>query len=73
MRRPIWIVAILLTFLLTTIVLSRPGWLQARSAPTLNLENTNRSETNDPLASDAAWRWQHCQPAHWRSCVLQKQ
>jgi len=73
MRLSIWVVATLLTFLLTTIVLSRCGWLQARSAPTSRLDTTERTENPDPLASDAAWRWQHCQPAHWRACVLQRQ
>jgi hypothetical protein len=30
-------------------------------------------QTHDPLASEAAWRWRQCQPAHWRACVLQRQ
>lgn len=72
MRRSIWIVATLLTFLLTTIVLSNSGWFQARSATTLSSDSGDRTEI-DPLTSEAAWRWQHCQPAHWRSCILQKQ
>ena len=73
MRRSIWMVATLLTFLLTSIVLSRSGRFQARSATTPSLDSQDRTETPDPLASEAAWRWQHCQPAHWRACVLQKQ
>jgi hypothetical protein len=66
-------VATLLTFLLTGIVLSRSGWLQARSATTPHLDSRNNVQTHDALASDAAWRWRHCQPVHWRACVLQKQ
>ena len=73
MRRSIWIVATLLTFLLTTIVLSRSGWFQARSATTQSSDSKDGSENADSLTSEAAWRWQHCQPAHWRACVLQKQ
>jgi hypothetical protein len=73
MRRSIWIVATLLTFLLTTIVLARSGWFQARSATIPRVDSKDRLESHDPLMSEAAWRWQHCQPAHWRACVLQRQ
>jgi len=73
MRRSIWVLATLLTFLLTGIVLSRAGWLQARSATTHQLDSRSHTQAHDPLASEAAWRWRHCQPVHWRACVLQRQ
>jgi len=66
-------VATLLTFLLTGIVLSRSGWFQARSATTHHSDSRNHLQAPDPLESEAAWRWRHCQPAHWRACVLQRQ
>ena len=73
MRRSVWMVATLLTFLLTGIVLSRCGWLQARSATTPRWDSRDKMQAHDPLASEAAWRWRHGQPVHWRACVLQRQ
>ena len=70
MKRPVWMIGTSLTLLLTAIVLARSGWFQARSATTRRHEHL---QSSDPLASEAAWRWRHCQPAHWRACILQRQ
>jgi hypothetical protein len=62
------------TVLLTALVLQagllprRPGRLAALRRGALL---TPAARAEDPLTSDAAWRYRHCQANHWRACLLQ--
>jgi len=58
-----------LTVLLTAVVLARAGWLSRPSARQADAHGTARSR--DPWTTEAAWRWRHSQPSHWRACLLQ--
>ena len=61
-----------LTVLLTVTILPHTGWLSARSShPVTRSERARASESDDPLLSEAGWRWRSGQPTHWRACVLQ--
>ena len=61
------VLATVFTLLLTGIVLSQTSW---RNPPSPSLHDHARAR--DPFAGEAAWRWRHCQPTHWRACLLQR-
>jgi hypothetical protein len=72
MKRSSLFLATLVSILLTGFVLPTTGWVGARS-PRANhhvSESTGQASACDPFQSDAAWRWRHCQPNHWRACLL---
>jgi hypothetical protein len=63
------------TLVLTGLALTRAGWLQNTSAACdrpAHLKAHVQISLHDALTSEAAWRWRHCQPHHWRACLLQR-
>lgn len=62
--------ATLFTVVITGFVLSKAGWLTAsRSA---SHRPRGHVKAQDPFATEAGERWRHCQPHHWRACLLQR-
>lgn len=62
------ILAAFSSLVLTGTVLPRTGWMSFRASA--NAET--QAHTPDPMASEAVWRWRHCEPNHWRACLLQR-
>ncbi len=74
MKRPVWLLVTILTLLLTGLVLTWAGWLQAEAPkPVSGWRSDSHVKNHDALTSEAAWRWRRCQPTHWRACLLQHQ
>lgn len=72
MKRWVWMTTTLCTLVCTGYVLANSCWFQACPRPTYHSHSPDRTSEENPLSSEAAWRWAHCQPTHWRACVLQR-
>src|SRR5262249_24859660 len=64
MKRRGLLVVTLFTLVLTGIVLPQTARLNAKAVRT---SAARKAESRDVLAGDAAWRWRHGQPTHWRA------
>ena len=74
MKRLGWVLATLCTLLLTGFVLNRAGWFNGHPGrfASRRAESHAHARVHDPLTSEAALRWRRCQPAHWRTLMLQR-
>jgi hypothetical protein len=75
MKRWTWFVATSLTVSLTGFVFvhAHPGPApHAPRAAARRVDLHGHDRTTDPLFSEAAARWRHGEPTHWRSCLLQQ-
>jgi len=75
MNRSAWVFATVLTVVLTGFVLAQVRWAVAGRGPrfgTRRVELHGHAHAADPWNSDAAARWRHGLPTHWRACMLQR-
>ena len=72
MKRFIWIMTTVCTLTSTGFVLANSAWFQTGPASNRPSQAFDTAHTEDICSSEAAWRWGHCQPTHWRACVLQR-
>lgn len=72
MKRWIWLMTTLSALVCTGYVLANSCWLQASPKPRHPSSSQIRISEENPLSSEAGWRWVHGQPTHWRACVLQR-
>jgi hypothetical protein len=52
--------------------LANSSWFQTRSPSNRPAIASDNARAEDICSSEAAWRWGHCQPTHWRACILQR-
>jgi len=71
MKRFVWIMTTACTLTCTGFVLANSSWFQTRS-PSSRSAIADNPPAEDICSSEAAWRWGHCQPTHWRACILQR-
>ncbi|HEV3261272.1 MAG TPA: hypothetical protein VG013_30745 [Gemmataceae bacterium] len=75
MNRSAWVLATVLTVLLTGFVLGQVKSAVANRAQRFGprrVELHGHARVADAWNSDAAARWRHCQATHWRACLLQR-
>jgi hypothetical protein len=73
MKRWTWFVVTALTVSLTGLVFvhAHPGTAsRAAQAAARRVELHGRAA--DPMFTEAAARWRHGEPTHWRACLLQQ-
>jgi hypothetical protein len=72
MKRYVWIMTTVCTLACTGVVLANSGWFQTDSSSSSPIPECDKTNPEDICSSEAAWRWGHCQPTHWRACILQR-
>ena len=70
MKRRMLDVATFGSFLFTTLVLMKAGWLSAAhsAAP----QQAEMQAPADAYGTQSAMRYRRCQEDHWRACILQR-
>lgn len=74
MRRNSLLVVTVLTLLTTGFVLPYSGWAKSRVGKPGRRHSRAAAISGQvsPLTTEEGWRWQSCQPDHWRSFLLQR-
>jgi hypothetical protein len=74
MRKRGLLIVTVFTVLLTGVLSTYAGWFSGNHPvrPAYHHPDPrSHAKARDSMTTDAAWRYRHCQPVHWRALMLQ--